>query len=367
MDRALIFMAGDVMTGRGIDQILPCPGSPVLQESHVTDARRYVDLARRAHGPIAAPVPPPYIWGEALAVLDGFAPDARIINLETSVTTSDDFWPEKPVHYRMHPANVTCLAAAGIDLCGLANNHVLDFGPAGLAETLRTLRQAGLHTAGAGGSLAEAVRLARVTLPGGALIVSAFGSSTSGIPSEWGATEARAGVHLLPDLDEGTAEQVAAALEQARRPGDLSLASIHWGSNWGYEVSPRQVQFARRLIDCGVDVVHGHSSHHVRPMELHKGRLILYGCGDLLTDYEGIGGHEAYRGDLGLMYFVRLSRPDGALESLRMVPMRQRRLSLERTSATDTRWLASRLGEVCRPFGTRFAVGADGIITMAGP
>jgi poly-gamma-glutamate synthesis protein (capsule biosynthesis protein) len=114
-----------------------------------------------------------------------------------------------------------------------------------------------------------------------------------------------------------------------------------------------------------VDLVHGHSSHHVRPIELYRGRLILYGCGDLLTDYEGIKGHEEYRGDLGLMYFPRLSRPDGALVNLRMVPMRQRRMSLERVPGADTRWLAGKLGEISKPFGARFSVDANGVITVA--
>ena len=366
MDPAVIFLAGDVMTGRGIDQILQQPGSPVLRESHVTDARRYVELAERIHGRIPTAVPPPYIWGQALLELEGFAPDARIINLETSVTTSDDFWPEKPIHYRMHPANVACLTAAGIDICCLANNHVLDFGSAGLLETLGTLRRAGFQTPGAGGDLDEAKCPARVALAGGALIVSALGSPTSGIPSSWAATESRPGVHLLPDLSERTADTLGAALADVRRPGDLVLASIHWGGNWGYQVSAQQVRFAHRLIDSGVDVVHGHSSHHVRPIELYRGRLILYGCGDLLTDYEGITGYEEYRGDLGLLYFLRLSRPDGAFVNLRMVPVQQRRLSLEKATAADARWLAAKLGEISKPFGTAFRLGADGVISCGG-
>jgi hypothetical protein len=84
---------------------------------------------------------------------------------------------------------------------------------------------------------------------------------------------------------------------------DSFRPSIYWGSNWGYRVDADQVRFARRPIDGGVDVVHGHSSHHPRSIEVYRGKLILYGCGDCIDDYEGITGHQAYRDDLLLLYF----------------------------------------------------------------
>ena len=81
-----IFLCGDVMTGRGIDQILPHPGDPALRERVVNDARTYVTLAERVNGAIGRSVPYAWPWGEALAVLDEYAPDVRLINLETAVT-----------------------------------------------------------------------------------------------------------------------------------------------------------------------------------------------------------------------------------------------------------------------------------------
>ena len=79
-----------------------------------------------------------------------------------------------------------------------------------------------------------------------------------------------------------------------QQPGDLIIASIHWDSNWGYEIPRGQIMFAHCLIEEGIAIVHGHSSHHVKAIEVFKGRLILYGCGDFLTDYEGIGGYEMF-------------------------------------------------------------------------
>jgi poly-gamma-glutamate synthesis protein (capsule biosynthesis protein) len=154
-----LFLAGDVMTGRGIDQVLPFSVDPNLHEPWVKDARRYVALAEEVNGPIprlAAPAAFSYVWGDILAELDRVRPAARIVNLETAVTTSDDHWPGKGIHYRMHPGNAPVLTAAGIDCCVLANNHVLDWGYAGLEETLSTLRGARLRTAGAGRDLEEA-------------------------------------------------------------------------------------------------------------------------------------------------------------------------------------------------------------------
>ena len=151
-----LFLCGDVMTGRGIDQILRHPSKPDLYEPYMRSALGYVELAERATGPIARPVDWSYIWGDALSELDRVRPGARIVNLETALTASNDAWPGKGIHYRMHPANVGCLAAARLDCCSLANNHVMDWGRSGLLETLATLRGVGIRTAGAGGDADQA-------------------------------------------------------------------------------------------------------------------------------------------------------------------------------------------------------------------
>lgn len=84
-----LFLCGDVMTGRGIDQALPYPTKPMLFEPHIRDARAYLDRAEEAHGEIKRPVSFDYIWGEALAELGRAKVDLKIVNLETAITTSD--------------------------------------------------------------------------------------------------------------------------------------------------------------------------------------------------------------------------------------------------------------------------------------
>ena len=180
-----LFLCGDVMTGRGIDQVLPHPGNPILFEGYMKSATGYVELAEEANGPIPQPVPFSYIWGDALAELARRKPDVRIINLETAVTRSGDV-QDKAVNYRMNPDNIPCITAAQINCCVLANNHVLDWGYAGLAETLKTLKQADIKIAGAGLNVQEAQKPVEFAVPGkGRALVFSFGSETSGIPWSW--------------------------------------------------------------------------------------------------------------------------------------------------------------------------------------
>ena len=368
-DALTLFLSGDVMLGRGVDQILPHPGDPTLYEHNVGDARTYVDFATRANGSIPQPVDWSWPWGEALDLLEHANCDARIINLETSITTSDDYLPGKAVHYRMNPANAQAVAAVRPDVCVLANNHVLDFGRRGLLETLDVLAASGLPTAGAGRSLREARSPAIVPIPrtGGRLLIFAFGSPSSGIPYQWAATQDRPGVHLVPALDDVAADEVCRRIQEIRQPGDLAIASAHWGSNWGYRVEPEQIRFAHRLIDGGVHVVHGHSSHHPRPIEVYREKLILYGCGDLVDDYEGIHGHEQYRHDLRLAYLPRLDPTSGELVELRMAPLQARQMRLHRASHRDAKWLRTVLDRVSRHFGSRIDLGSDGLLKLRRP
>jgi poly-gamma-glutamate capsule biosynthesis protein CapA/YwtB (metallophosphatase superfamily) len=331
-------LAGDVMTGRGIDQALPHPAPPELYEPYVRSARDYVALAEQANGPIARPLAFDYVWGDALAEIERRAPDARIVNLETAVTARGSPWRRKAIHYRMHPRNVPCLTAARIDCCVLANNHVLDWGYGGLEDTLDTLHAAGIRTAGAGRDAQEAKAPAVLEpRPGTRALVFAYAMPSSGVPPEWAAGRGP-GVNFLPDFSGESCRTIAGEIGGNRRPGDVVVVSIHWGANWGYEVGAAEREFARGLIDAGADVVHGHSSHHAKAVELHRGRPILYGCGDLINDYEGIAGHESYRPELAALYFVT---PGGELE---LVPLRLRRFRLERASEEDARWLARTLG-----------------------
>lgn len=349
-----VLLCGDVMLGRGIDQILPDPSVATLREPYVADAREYVRLAEAVSGPIPRAVGPTYVWGDALAEADRLSPDARIFNLETSITRSDQYWSGKGIHYRMHPDNVTCLQAVRPDVCTLANNHVLDFGAAGLVETLETLERAGIRTAGAGRTLASARAPAVVELAGDRrVVVFACGTPDSGILDGMAATDTRPGLDMLTDLSAATARHLCHRMARVKRPGDLLVLSIHWGDNWGYDVSDHQIAFAHTVVDAGVDVVFGHSSHHPKAIEVYRDRLILYGCGDCLDDYEGISGHETFRDDLTLWYAATCDPASGRLRALTMSPMQIRRFQLSRSTAADVQWVQTTLNRISGRFDSR--------------
>jgi poly-gamma-glutamate capsule biosynthesis protein CapA/YwtB (metallophosphatase superfamily) len=355
-----LFLCGDVMPGRGVDQILPHPGDPVLHEQYLRDARRYVAAAEACNGPFKRPVGYDWPWGDALRALDAAAPDVRVINLESSITRNGEFAPDKGVHYRMNPDNIGVLTAGRLDVCSLANNHVLDFGLQGLADTLDALSAAGLRWVGAGRDAAEARQPVVLGTPHGRVVVFGYGAASSGIPAGWAATARRPGVNYLPDLSDPRAAEITGEIRERTRPGDIVVVSLHWGTNWQYSVGPDQIRFAHRLIDGGVHVVHGHSSHHPRPIEIYRNRLVLYGCGDFIDDYEGIPGYERYRDDLRLLYFADLN-PTGDLVDLRMLPMQARQLRLHPASAEDAEWLCATLSRISGVFGTDVSL-SDGVL-----
>jgi poly-gamma-glutamate capsule biosynthesis protein CapA/YwtB (metallophosphatase superfamily) len=361
-----LFMGGDVMTGRGIDQVLPYPGDPRLYEPYIIDARDYVELAEDVNGPIKKPVQCHYIWGDALQEWERMAPDVRLINLETSVTTSHEYWPDKGINYKMHPKNVACLLEAGIDYCSLANNHVLDWGYSGLTETLASLADSNIKVSGAGENLQEAEQAAVINVAGkGRVIVFSYGLNSSGIPAVWAAKKDKAGVNLLRSLSARTVRHIKKQIDEVKQAGDIVIASIHWGSNWGYAVPQAHIDFAHRLIDdAGVDIIYGHSSHHPKPLEVYKGKLVIYGSGDFINDYEGISGHEEHRADLMLMYFASIDLVSGKLLQLQMIPMQIKQFSLKRASARDSLWLKDTLDREGSSLGTRIRLTDDNVLSL---
>ena len=363
-DLLTLFLCGDVMTGRGVDQIMPQSCAPHLFEPVVRTALDYVALAERAHGSIPHRVDYAYVWGVALDVLGQRRPAARIVNLETSITTSEDAMP-KGINYRLHPGNVPVLSAASIDCAMLANNHVLDWGQAGLLETLDTLARAGVRTAGAGRTMVDAEAPAVVTVPNDhRVLIFGLGGVDSGIPPSWSAAPGRPGMHRLADYSLASVEEIARLVQPVKRNGDIAIASIHWGANWGYEIPDEHRQFAHGLIErAAIDIVHGHSSHHPKAIEIHRGRLILYGCGDFLNDYEGIRDRDEFREDLTLMYFPTVNARTGELARLEMVPLVIRRFRLQHPSAAEAKWRQDTLDRECRRFGHR-VVRRDGSLVL---
>lgn len=367
-DITKIFLCGDVMTGRGIDQVLPHPCDPHLHEDYIKSASDYVRLAEQVNGRIAAPVGFSYIWGAALEELERARPDARIINLETSITQNNTY-VTKGINYRMSPENAACLSAAGVDCCVLANNHVLDWERAGLLETLKTLECLRIKFSGAGRNQAEARTPAFLDIAEkGRIIVFSFAMPTSGTPRTWSATAHTPGVNLLPHISPPTTASIVEQIAHMKQPGDVIIVSIHWGPNWGYDITAEQRRFAHDLVDrADVSIIHGHSSHHWKGIEIYHNRLIIYGCGDFLNDYEGIKGYEEFRPDLVLMYFAALDVLTADLIEIEMVPLQIQRFQLIRASRSDCEWLQQAMDEESRVLSTRVRLKPDGKLSVVWP
>ena len=141
----------------------------------------------------------------------------------------------------MNPENIGCMTAAKIDVCSLANNHVLDWGYEGLKETLATLGKAKIKSVGAGMDVKEAAAPAITEVEGkGRVIVFAYGSPTSGVRLNWGATENKPGVNLLPDFSEASVRRIGAGIRFVKKEKDIVVFSLHWGVNWGMTSTARR-------------------------------------------------------------------------------------------------------------------------------
>lgn len=378
-----LFLAGDVMLGRGVDQALEHSCDPSLREPYVQDAREYLRLAEDAHGAVGAPLSPEEPWGDAVQLLKEEGTGHFVVNLETAVAAGGDYWPEKGIHYRMRPENVAVLQAAGVDCCTLANNHAMDFERSGLEETLSHLEAAGITVVGAGADRMEAQaprilgpesnastsgarssRAGQAAAPrasvAGRVAVLAACFPDSGVPRLWAAEEESSGVFFLEEPGERAAESVVDALHTV--PEEVPrVLSVHWGPNWGYQIPEKHRRFARALVESGaVDFIFGHSSHHPKEIEVYRESGVIYGAGDFINDYEGIGGHKEYKPDLGLLYVVELTR--GALRRMEAVPLRRRRFRLERVSGQESAFLRGVMSH--HATGPEISVESDGRLVV---
>lgn len=354
------------MTGRGIDQILSHPCNSQIYESYVKDARDYIKLAEHAHGKIPRAVAGDYLWNDALREWQKRQPDVKIMNLETAITESNHHWAGKGINYRMHPKNIDVLRSAQVDVCALANNHILDWHVEGLKETLSTLKAARIKFAGAGENQKQAMTPAIFELSDKRrILIFSMSTKSSGIPPSWGATAGRPGVYLLEDLGRKTVKQIKNNIELYQQTGDLIIVSIHWGGNWGYEIPASHQDFAHNLIDeTDISLIHGHSSHHPIAIEVYNHKLILYACGDFINDYEGISGSEVFKSDLSIMYFLEFDPQLFRVSKMELVPLQIRKFQLHYARREDAEWLVDTLNRESSVYQTHFNLNHDRTISV---
>lgn len=285
-----------------------------------------------------------YPWGDLLPDLR--AADILFCNLETTLTRHTNAVP-KVFNFRADPDRARSLVAAGVDICSLANNHILDFGIEGMRETLDVLQSNDIAGVGAGSNLAAASTC--VVLERDGLRIG-FIAGTDNEPT-WAADAETPGTHFVTVTDSAAVEQIA---HNAAQQVDVLVYSTHWGPNYR-QAPPRSFQrFARRMIDAGVDIVHGHSAHIFQGIEVYKDGVILYDTGDFVDDYRVDAD---LRNDRSFLYRVTLSA--SKVQALELIPTRIDQCQVNRAPRVDARASRSRLQKLCKPFGTQLVEKGD--------
>lgn len=303
-----------------------------------------VMLGRQVNEEISRSSPESF-WGNVLPILR--RADGVIANLECAITehTQECSRTPKVFHFRADPAAVKVLRAANIQCVSLANNHTLDFDEQGLLDTLHYLDEAGIRHVGAGRNKGEAVAPAIVDIAG--LKVGLIGI-TDNEPS-FAAGSARPGTYYMeirPALN--TLSLIEESVEQLRCAGvKLVILSAHWGPNMVLSPPPWFRNFAHAVVDCGVDVFHGHSAHLFQGVELYKHGLILYDTGDILDDY---AVEPILRNDWSFVFLVELNAE--GLHWLRMVPVRLHYARVELARGEEFSAICHRMRSLCVAFNT---------------
>jgi hypothetical protein len=245
------------------------------------------------------------------ALLAGVAPllggDATIVNAEGPITTvGSPANPGAKYSYAVHPLGAAALARAGVDVLGLGNNHAMDRGAAGLAQTQQVAKAQGLSTFGAGANRAEAMRPLLLRSPGETIAVIAFGENFG--PAHRSTPTTAGMVPLSP-------ERIERGVLTARRAGASKIvAFVHWGDNYA-DVNAQQRYWAGLLVDAGYDAVIGTGPHVLQPVAVLRGTPIAYSLGNLAF---GAPGRFAGYGKVGIGAVAHLRWDSSGLGTLRL-------------------------------------------------
>lgn len=380
----IAFNGGDNMLGRGVQLSLPnrTPGEELVKDS--MEAIYYAQIALN-HGNKDLSLAQirtlnkesaSYLWGDQINIKP--LPDLTIMNLETSLTNTINNLdvPFKGINYHLNIENFK-LALKGLqkhkvrtgipknqNKVGIvfSNNHVLDFGRMAFEnETLPFISQFNNSEhkfIGAGSDFENASEPCSFEIDDLSVQVFAVSCMCSGTPPDWLALDrqdwttdstSRSGIVVIPPIDSPYIDQAYNIIsgiikKHATNSNGVRVLSIHWGPNWAYRSGPDNQKYrqmlAHKLIDNNlVDVIYGHSSHHIRGFEKYKDKLIIYGAGDFINDYEGFEnrGDEVYDKSGGII-IVDLNAEKAILAELRIVPMFMDRLQLKRLQNDSNVW-----------------------------
>ena len=223
------------------------------------------------------------------------ADDLTMVNFEGTLTTAGKNRDklENSFLFRADPSFVSMLPYGGVETVSLENNHVLDMGEDGLAETKQTLLGAGITYASEDEPAIMTVKGVKI----GSLAYQTFGGRHDEI------------IAKLPQ-----------DIGQLRQQGcDIVIVSYHWGAEKDYKPNDNQVRLGRATIDAGADLVIGHHSHRINPVEYYNGRYICYSLGNF-----SFAGHNKPDDMSTYIFQIRMRIRDGALDNqeIKIIPCR---------------------------------------------
>jgi poly-gamma-glutamate synthesis protein (capsule biosynthesis protein) len=216
-------------------------------------------------------------------LLDPVAPtlrqaDLAVVNLETAITDGGEPVAGKNYHFRSPAAAFTALKAAGVDVVNMANNHALDYGPDGMADTFAAIKASGVAVVGIGHDAAEAYRPFTTTVRGQRVgIVSANDWLEPDLVAPWSATDSQPGIAFSIDRT-----RLLQAVRDLRPQVDTLVTFLHWGTEETWCASSAQQDLAQALMEAGADLVVGSHTHRVFGVGKSGPSLVAYGLGNFV-------------------------------------------------------------------------------------
>jgi len=202
--------------------------------------------------------------------------DIVFANLETPITPGREIRSGEMI-FRSNPETALALRQAGFNILSLANNHTMNFGEKGLADTFNYLSQQGIEYVGAGWDEAQAYSAKILQVKGFKFAFLAY-SDGSFTPASYGAKVGRFGIALLDE------KKLVDSVRDVREKADFVIVSMHAGQEYTLEPNSLQINFAHKAVDAGADIVIGHHPHVVQRAEKYKGKYIFYSLGNFVFD-----------------------------------------------------------------------------------
>jgi poly-gamma-glutamate synthesis protein (capsule biosynthesis protein) len=200
-------------------------------------------------------------------------------NLEAPITDRGLAATGKPYAFRVLPEHAVCLNDLKLDVCTLANNHIMDYETEGLIDTMKYLDRLGISRTGAGLTIADSRKPALLRFGATEICILAYNERP---PSEFSATDHQAGSNPM------NMEYISEDIETYKSASNIVIVSLHWGIEQTIIPQPYQQKLAHKIIDFGADAIVGHHPHWPQGIELYKNRPIIYSLGNFINGYSNL-------------------------------------------------------------------------------